>query len=1310
MGGKSSTTTQQVQIPPEVMARYRSVNERAETVGGTPFQQYGTSASDFVAPINPTQQAGIQGIGNVQNAALPFYGAGAQMTMGGAQGVGPVSGQDINRYMSPYLGNVVGTTLENLSQEQGIQRQQQIGDSIKAGAFGGDRAGLAAANLARQQGMAYGSTAANLLNQGYGQALGAAQAYQGVEAQNLARQLQAGQQIAGLGTGLTNTQIGAGQALLNAGTAEQQTEQAGKSALFNQFQQERSYPFQVAQFLANIAMGTGALSGSTTTTTQPVPFFSDPRLKENMREIGQTHDGMPLYAFNYKGRPGETQIGLNADEVEQMKPEAVGLAGGYKTVDYDAATRPRGGLDPASSMGGAVVDLEPHEYRENFAAGGAPDFASSLAQLYAQFGSPQGAQPGGGLAGPYGGRASYVPQANLPVGQLKTAGNPPPAPGSMANQAMNAAGGVRDFGKTANELYEMGGKGLGAVRNATRQGPSTAAPAAPSAAAPPAASLPPVEYDPENRMRQARGGLVGYADGGDVEDPMESYGPPQGGLDIPTEMEQPKGLQTPGAPGTDASKLGLGSQLKDAAGLASSLYSAGSAVSSALPAIMAFLPFSDERMKDGMQRVGQLDNGLPVYKYSIGDGPTQIGLSAQEAGGLHPGAAMADDRGILHLDYDRATRAYGGGLDPRAGYAEGGGMSDDEYAIRTIATEASGKSPEEARAIARVIENRRATGRWGDSYRDVVTARNQFEPWNNPGGVNYPMRIGANDPRLAMAREAFATRLEGEDPTGGALHFYAPTAQAQLARTRGDRAAVPSWARDREYTDLGPTRFVRGVDDPRASGLMAYAGQPQRSEASGVINQAAGQPAGLGRAAPAVDAPPPSGGSARRVPPAGANEEPFYKRKDFWIPVLTGLGAMASSPSLYAGSAILQGLGAGAQAYSGLEKQQADIDSTRMATEEARQRVVIGSFFTDKEGRGIVSYIKPNGVRDVMPIVDWLKLPEGERPNLDPASQSKADQYIRENGLQPGRTGAPAAGGPAAGSPAAGGPAKPLTTEKPATEEPSGNYIQLPPNIAEKARQRAETLYRSGESAISRQPGLKIFENQSTLAQEAQNQRPQLASLSSALAGLPRDNSALVSGRAQEVFEPVVAVLNNLARISGVDPIANTVDLSKAEEVKKAATQLVTEAARSSNQASYSAMKELTNAIPTTLNSPEAQERLIAEMYIINQSAIDKDELFRQYARAGEGRDALFAKATPALGADAERDFNDLYRAKQQTEKAQLRRMFREGPPGAINESGRPMSWMELLAKNAATLTPDQVKAVEKQFGRGILRYYGVGR
>ena len=51
MGGKTGTTTQSVQIPPEVLARYNSVNATAQQTAAQPFQKYSTNPNAFVAPL-----------------------------------------------------------------------------------------------------------------------------------------------------------------------------------------------------------------------------------------------------------------------------------------------------------------------------------------------------------------------------------------------------------------------------------------------------------------------------------------------------------------------------------------------------------------------------------------------------------------------------------------------------------------------------------------------------------------------------------------------------------------------------------------------------------------------------------------------------------------------------------------------------------------------------------------------------------------------------------------------------------------------------------------------------------------------------------------------------------------------------------------------------------------------------------------------------------------------------------------------------------------------------------------------------------
>ena len=72
------------------------------------------------------------------------------------------------------------------------------------------------------------------------------------------------------------------------------------------------------------------------------------------------------------------------------------------------------------------------------------------------------------------------------------------------------------------------------------------------------------------------------------------------------------------------------------------------------------------------------------------------------------------------------------------------------------------------------------------------------------------------------------------------------------------------------------------------------------------------------------------------------------------LPLLVGLGDMASSPSKYLGSAILQGLGGGAQAYMNRQSQNAQLGLTQAQTQRER-------FLSPGETGGPGMYIPPSG-------------------------------------------------------------------------------------------------------------------------------------------------------------------------------------------------------------------------------------------------------------------------------------------------------------------------------------------------------------
>jgi hypothetical protein len=63
---------------------------------------------------------------------------------------------------------------------------------------------------------------------------------------------------------------------------------------------------------------------------------SDRRLKTNIEEIGVLKDGQKLYRYTLAN--GKWQIGLMADEVEKIYPEAVVEVNGLKMVNYKVAT------------------------------------------------------------------------------------------------------------------------------------------------------------------------------------------------------------------------------------------------------------------------------------------------------------------------------------------------------------------------------------------------------------------------------------------------------------------------------------------------------------------------------------------------------------------------------------------------------------------------------------------------------------------------------------------------------------------------------------------------------------------------------------------------------------------------------------------------------------------------------------------------------------------------------------------------------------------------------------------------------------
>ena len=889
-------------------AAYSGAQPFNQMAGGQYAQGLGQGQDLTGASSYGTQQA-LMGAQPFQQIATQFMGSGAQ-----AVNPNELNAEQINRYMSPYLGTVLQGTAGLLNQQNQQQQSGQMGNAIRSGAFGGDRAGIAAANLSQQQNLANSKIFSDILNQGFGQALGTAQQQQqlglGASQANRAAQQQAaqqalgigqqgfgqglaaaqqqgnlgqqffgmgsttgqnlaalGQQIYGQGTGtaqaqaaLAQQQFGqgattaaqqaalgeqqfgqgataaaqqaalgqqqfgqgataaerlaslgqqqfgqgataaaqqaalgqqqfgqgatvaeqqaalgqqqfgqgattAGQlaslgqqqfgqgattaaqqaalgqqqfgqglaaseqgaaigrgiydtgantaaqtaamgvsaqdaalsgaaAQMTAGQVDQATRQAENTARYNQFLQEQSLPYQQLKLASDIALGTGTASGSTTTTAQPGGFFSDERLKENIKAVGKTFDGQTIHSFNYKGDP-RTQIGLIAQEVQKHHPDAVGLAGGYKTVNYDKATEDAadrghmayGGL---ASAGGSVL---PQDAGQGFASGGVAGFDPAVMQqlLAAQQAMYDPIIKGNMYAGGPNAGGGLVPQSEFVARQMMT-------PSELPRRATSAeqASTIANLGKTINEFGEDVGA-WGEKENDKENNKKKATPFEELTA----------EELSRSRRKQFAGGGMPY-----------SNQMPGMGLDIPT-FEPSAGSNGPMTAGAlQARKSGLDKlgQVANVADTGMKLANFGKKIGlfstggtpyggqgldipegdnfskkyepmtpgekpdkpesdldkvgkiAKIAGTVAAIFGSDRRMKENIKEIGKLFDGQVVHSFNYkGDPRTQIGLIAQEVEDHKP-HAVGLAGGMKTVDYDKATS----GAARRGHFAEGG--------------------------------------------------------------------------------------------------------------------------------------------------------------------------------------------------------------------------------------------------------------------------------------------------------------------------------------------------------------------------------------------------------------------------------------------------------------------------------------------------------------------------------------------------------------------------------------------------------------------------------------------------------------
>lgn len=177
--------------------------------------------------------------------------------------------------------------------------------------------------------------------------------------------------------------------------------------------------------------------------------------------------------------------------------------------------------------------------------------------------------------------------------------------------------------------------------------------------------------------------------------------------------------------------------------------------------------------------------------------PSTPSAPAETSGQLLPAPAPNTAPGKIYSNDEPSP------LDPPSG-------QDRTRMIATILGESANQPAAGQNAVASVIRNRAVAGNYGgDTPSGVVTARNQFEPWNTQGGRD-KMAAMAADPRLAAKADEAIALAYGEggrapnDPTNGARNFIEPKLQTALGRPMPDWAKAPG-------VMIGDHKFIGGA-------------------------------------------------------------------------------------------------------------------------------------------------------------------------------------------------------------------------------------------------------------------------------------------------------------------------------------------------------------------------------------------------------------------------------------------------------------------------------------------------------------------
>jgi hypothetical protein len=241
-----------------------------QITGVKPYVPYSQNPQDYIASFSPLQNQALNTTANLQTPQQ--YQDASQMAamsgMGALQAGRNYAMQATNpyvtqAYMNPYVQASLQPQLQEMQRQYDITGTKEMSDATRAGAFGGSREALMAAENQRNKNMAMNQAIGQGYNQAFQQAQQAQQFGANLGLQGLGQGASAANTLGSLGGQQLAAQQGIAQSQMQAGTAEQQQQQNIINQAIQNYATAQQYPQQQLSFMN--AMLRGLPTQSTTT-------------------------------------------------------------------------------------------------------------------------------------------------------------------------------------------------------------------------------------------------------------------------------------------------------------------------------------------------------------------------------------------------------------------------------------------------------------------------------------------------------------------------------------------------------------------------------------------------------------------------------------------------------------------------------------------------------------------------------------------------------------------------------------------------------------------------------------------------------------------------------------------------------------------------------------------------------------------------------------------------------------------------------------------------------------------------------------